>query len=262
MSGSLRYKDPIICEYLASQYVMSVMTPLVRARIERLRRHVPELDDAIIGWSERMAKINVNFPEKQPSVQVWKRIESVIVPPLKKANDHQKSPSSMWGSLPFWRWMGIGASITSCTLAFVLTTGITIQNPVVPSISGTPSYTAVMSPVREGENNIENIRFVVNVYQKTENEPSRLFIQWSERKPRLNMVTMHVWAENQTTRELTYIGMEKQGVKSLSLNKVTWDAVTNSSHLYFTKDTNKPSAVNTLFSGPCIQLESWKADSV
>ena len=262
MSGSLRYKDPVICEYLAGQYVMSVMTPLVRARIEHLRRHVPVLDDAIIKWSERMANINVNLPERKPSAQVWKRIESIVVPPMSQVNEKAKSSSSLWESLSFWRWMGLGTSITSCALAFVITTSIATQSPIAPSISNAPSYTAVMASVNEGGNSIENIRFIVNVYQKTETEPSKLFIQWSERKPRLDTVTMHVWAENQTTREMTYIGMEAQGVKSLSLNKATWDAVTNSSHLYFTKDTNKPSAVNTLFSGPCIQLESWKADSV
>lgn len=262
MSGSLRYKDPVICEHLASQYVMSVMTPRVRARIERLRQEVAELDKAIVCWSEHMAEINVNLPEKQPSNQVWKRIESIIAPPLIKSDYEEKRKSSLWGNLPFWRWIGIGTSVTSCALALVLYIGISTSNQVVPSISGAPSYTAVMSPVLDGEKNSDDIRFVVNVYQKTATEPSRLFIQWSERKPRVNAVSMHVWAENQNTGEMTYIGVEPNDAKILSLSKATWMAVSNSSNLFFTNDTNKPNTANTLFSGPCIQLGSWKKNSV
>ena len=258
MSGSLRYKDPIICEHLANQYVMSVMTPHVRSRIECLRKQVPELDNAIISWSESMAKIHEDLPEKQPSSKVWKNIESSIAPPQYKVNDQYKENSSLWNSLQFWRWTGIGTSIASLTLVIALSIGTPSANVVTPLISLAPSYTAVMSPMIDGEKNSDDIRFVVNVYQKTASEPSRLFIQWSERKPRVNTVSMYVWAENQNTGEVTYIGMEPKDAQTLSLDKETWTAVANSSNLFFTNDMNKPSVANILFSGPCIQLRSWK----
>jgi anti-sigma-K factor RskA len=257
MSGSLRYKDPIICEHLASQYVMSVMTPRVRARIECLRQHVPELDDAIVSWSESIAKIHEELPEKQPSSKVWKKIENAITS-QSVVSDQAKERLSWWDSLFFWRWTGIGASIASFALVLVLSIDTSRPHVVTPLISAVPNYTAVMSPVIDGTKNSDDIRFVVNVYQKTATEPSRLFIQWSERKPRVNTVNMHVWAENQSTGEMTYIGMEPNDAKILSLNKDTWKAVANSSNLFFTNDMNKPNTANTLFSGPCIQLGSWK----
>lgn len=262
MSGSLRYKDPVICEHLASQYVMSVMTPRVRARIESLRQEVAELDEAIVCWSEHMAEINVNLPEKQPSNQVWKRIESIIAPPLIKSDYEEKRKSSLWDSLRFWRWTGIGTSIATFALVLALSIGTSKPNIVAPMIGSAPNYTAVMSPMVDGVKNSDDIRFVVNVYQKTATEPSRLFIQWSERKPRVNAISMHVWAEDQSTGEMTYIGVEPNDAKTLSLNKATWTAVSNSSNLFFTNDTNKPNTANTLFSGPCIQLGSWKKSSV
>ncbi|QUX95611.1 hypothetical protein C0J08_09375 [Marinomonas sp. CT5] len=262
MSGSLRYKDPIICDYLASQYVMSVPTPHVKARIEYLRQQIPELDDAIINWSESVANIHKQIPGKQPSVKVWKNIDNSITQPSYKTKHPTAGSSSWWNNLLFWRLTGIGASVASLGLALVLSVDIQKANVIAPLISSAPSYTAVMSPINDGIKNSDDIRFVVNVYRKTETKPSRLFIQWSERKPRMNMTEMHVWAQEQATGKMAYIGVETNGAQSLSLNKATWTAVSNSSHLIFTTDTNKPNSENTLFSGPCIQLSSWKKNSI
>jgi len=259
MSGSLRYKNPVICEYLASQYVMAVMTPSVRARMEYLRLHVVELDDAIIAWSDSIAKIHQNLPEKQPSSHVWKRIErSIIVPPLRKAN----AKIFYWNNLILWRMTGIGASMAAFALVVMLSSYLSKPTMSLPLISSTPSYTAVMSSSSNGVRNSDDIRFVVNVYQKTTVAPSRIFIQWSERKPRVNNAVMHVWAENRNTGALTYIGAEPNEAKTWALNKITWLAVSNSSTLIFTKNKNIPTANNTLFSGPCIQLASWKSEVI
>ncbi|MDE8603081.1 hypothetical protein M3I01_009100 [Marinomonas sp. RSW2] len=257
MSGSLRYEKPTVCEHLASQYVMSVMTPLVKSRIESLRLNVPELDEAIIRWSERAVTFHENLPEKQPSSHVWKRIERSIFPPSRKI----KANKSWLSSLIFWQVTGVGASLVSLILVVTLSTGLSKPDMSLPLISSTPSYTAVMSSNSNGVRESDDIRFVVNVYQKTEAAPSRLFIQWSQRKPRVNNTSMHVWAENQNTGELTYIGVESNESKVLALNKITWLAVSNSSHLIFTKNESKPTENNTLFSGPCIQLGSWKNEA-
>jgi hypothetical protein len=258
MSGSLRYKNPTICEYLASQYVMSVMSPLVRSRIESLRLNVPELDEAIIRWSESVATLQENLPEKQPSSHVWKRIERSIFPPSRKI----MVDKSWWSSLIFWQVTGVGVSLASLILVVALSTNVSKQDMSLPLVSSTPSYTAVMSSNSNGVRESDDIRFVVNVYQKTEAGPSRLFIQWSQRKPRVNNASMHVWAENQNTGELTYIGVEPNEAKVLALSKITWLAVSNSSHLIFTKNESKPTENNTLFSGPCIQLGSWKSEAI
>ncbi|GAA0225916.1 hypothetical protein [Marinomonas primoryensis] len=258
MSGSLRYKNPTICEYLASQYVMSVMSPLVRSRIESLRLNVPELDEAIIRWSESVATLQEDLPEKQPSSHVWKRIERSIFPPSRKI----MVDKSWWSSLIFWQVTGVGASLASLILVVALSTNVSKQDMSLPLVSSTPSYTAVMSSNSNGVRESDDIRFVVNVYQKTEAAPSRLFIQWSQMKPRVNNASMHVWAENQNTGELTYIGVEPNEAKVLALSKITWLAVSNSSHLIFTKNESKPTENNTLFSGPCIQLGSWKSEAI
>jgi hypothetical protein len=257
MSGSVRYSNPIICNHLASQYVVGVMTPRVRTRVEALRFSVTELDAAIISWSEDFSQIHTNLPEKTPLSSTWSRIAAQIADATKTG----AIKASWWSNLNFWRLTGISATVASfALLLMLLVLPIQSKNPT-PLISGSPSYVAVMSPSQpklKGEKEVGNIRFVINVYQKTETTPSRLFVQWSERQPRSNQASMYLWAKDFDTGELTYVGVEPSGEEPWKLTKTTWGAVANSSVLFFTADSKKPTAQNTLYSGPCIQLGSWK----
>lgn len=261
MSGSMRYRNPVIYSHLASQYVIGVMTPRVRARVEALRTLVPELDTAIISWSEDLAPMHAHLPEKAPLPATWDRIDAQITGPATK----RKNKTIWWDSLRFWRLTGAGAILTSFALALMLWIApLQLQNPT-SLISGSPSYVAVMSPSMtglDGEKEKVDIRFVVNVYQKTETTPSQLFVQWSERQPRTSQASMHLWAKDIETGELTYVGAEPSGAESWKLTKAAWRAVANSSDLFFTADRNKPTEQNTLFTGPCIQLGGWKQNVI
>lgn len=256
MSGSLRYKHPIICDHLASQYVVGVMTSRVRARVETLRLIVPELDSAIINWSESFSSIHETLMEKTPGTDTWDKIESTLFEPAKT----NKPIFSLWQNLRFWQFTGLGASFASIVFAVVLFVSPSAPITTTPLVSSTPSYMAVMSSASEDAIAKSEIRFVVNVYQKTDTAPSKLFIQWSERQPRSMKNNMHLWAKDRNTGELSYIGIEPSGALPWNLEKTTWQAISNSSELFFTDTGDMPSAQNTLFSGPCIQLGSWKQD--
>ncbi|TYL48094.1 hypothetical protein [Marinomonas sp. IMCC 4694] len=263
MSRILRYRNPVICEHIASQYVMSVMTPRVRARTESLRLQVPALDNAIVRWAENAAKVQYALPEKVPSGEVWKRIERSI--PAKNANHVRKKPPT----LPFgWRWFGMGASFVSLALLFAFFIGAINFNTQERSlIRATPSYMAVMAPNNTKNNQqdrLNTVEFVMTVYQRTEVAPSLLFVQWSERHPRADQTNLHVWAKDQETGALTYIGAESNHLsdpqEGWALDKTTWLAIVNSSHLIVTKNAQTPSASNTLYVGPCIQLKPWQGE--
>ena len=254
MSGSLRYKNPIICDHLAGQYIAGVMSPQVRSRVEALRLTVPELNKAIIDWSEHFSPIHDSLVEKTPHINTWNKIESALfdVQILAEPN------ISLWQSLRFWQFTGLGASFASVVFAVMLFVSPSLPITAVPLVSSTPSYMAVMSSTSEEAIEKSDIRFVVNVYQKTDTDPSRLFIQWSERQPRSMKANMHLWAKDRETGVLSYIGVEPNGASPWNLEKLTWQAISNSSELFFTNTAEQPSARNTLFSGPCIQLGSWK----
>lgn len=250
MSRCLRYKNAVICEHLARQYVVGVMTPRVRKRVETLRLSNPELDQAIISWSESFSAIHEVLPEQQPQFKTWGEIENKLFKQIETNN----VKTSLWQNLRFWQFTGVGASLASIVFAimlFVLPSQPVTNNALV---STTPSYTAVMSPVA----NKNDIRFVVNAYQKTEAAPSRLYIQWSQRQPRTLNTHMHLWAKDKETEQLTYIGVEPSGDSTWDLKKPAWLAVANSSELIFTATKTTPTVQNTLFHGPCIQLSSWK----
>jgi len=263
MSASLRYKNKLICNHLASQYVVADMTPRVRARIETLRLHVPELNIAITYWSEKFSTLHKNLPDEIPPAHVWQNIERKI-----SIGKTKNKEASWWNNLFLWKATGITTSITSFALMMMLfifpaqpiADKPTVAQSAAPLISSTPSYLAVMSTHSSQINDESDIRFVVNAYKKTKNAPSRLFVQWSEEQPRSSNNSMHLWAEDRQTGKLSYIGIEPSEQKPWGLTKPSWLAISKSSRLLFTSDSNLPSATNTLFSGPCIQLGSWKQD--
>lgn len=260
MPAALRYKNEIICHHLASQYVVAEMSPRVRSRVDTLRSQVPELNDAIIFWAETFADINNYLPDTVPSEQVWQDIEQKLF-----HASMSNSKQSWWHNLRFWQITGITTSLSTFALTIMLLIGPLSPNdptlPISPLISSTPNYLAVMSSHGDQAKSGE-IEFVVNVYQKSESFPSRMFIQWSEQKSRTDKRPMHLWAKDRQTGELTYIGLEPATDTPWEFNKATWLAVSGSSHLLFTSDKQSPSAENTLFSGPCIQLGSWKQHSI
>jgi anti-sigma-K factor RskA len=111
-----------------------------------LRLNVQELDEAIIRWSERVATFHENLHEKQPSSHVWKRIERSIFPPSRKI----KVDKFWWSSVIFWQVTGVGASLASLILLVTLSTDLSKPDMLLPLISSTPSYTAVMSSNSNG----------------------------------------------------------------------------------------------------------------
>lgn len=250
MSHSLRYHQADICDHLASQYVTGTLTHRVRARVEALLPTSPELQHAVDMWAQRMSEIDYHMPEAQVRKTHWQAIHSRISP--------QTTPSetSLWQRLAFWQWTSAIAITTSLVL-FMAVFSPALSPALLPPSSvpfSTPSYVAAMSaPTQQND----EIHFVVNAYKKTENQPSRLFVQWSKRHPRTVQEALHIWAEDNDTGEIHYIGIEPEKGSPWFLQKAQWQAVANSRRLLATTNQNLPSPETTIFSGPCIQLSEW-----
>lgn len=259
MSRSIRYQNPVVYEHLASQYVAGVMTPLVRARTEALMSATPELRGAVESWANQFAQLQYQLPEESASPQLWDKIEQSITPVDSQKVAYTDEPHHWWDNLLLWRATGLTGIATSLLLAlmyFAVPLTPTVEPIAVTSASNAPSYMAAMSA--HGQSGDDTIRFVINAYEKTESHPSRIFVQWSQRHPRENQTTLHIWAEDVETGELSYIGVEPEKGQAMNLTKATWTAVSNSGRLIMTADANNPTVSNTLFSGPCVQLSDWR----
>lgn len=253
---ALRYRNPVICEHLASQYVTGVMTPRVRSRLETLLDVTPELNRAVAFWSDQMAEIQFDLPEQTANDTLWNKIEALTPEKQNTRSNKDKETTSWWKNLLLWQTTGIIGTVSSLALALMLFIA-PLNN--TPSLKTAPSYMAAMS--RHNDTS-DNIRFVINAYKKTEDTPSTLFVQWSQREPRKNSDALFLWAEDKDTGELTYIGSEPTKGEPWHLTKPTWKAISNSSRLLVTRDQQQPTQTNTLFSGPCVQLTDWKQSAI
>ncbi len=251
MSGSLRYRNELICDHLASQYVAGAMTFRVRARMESLLAVTPELDRAVAFWADQFSVLHEQLPAEVPENKTWEQIDRRI----SVLDAHEQSASnSWWQSLLLWRVAGIGGMMTSFLLAmFLLLPSISPS----PQITGGANYVATMSA-----HNIDKaeIQFVISAYKKQGDTPSRLHVQWSQGHiDKKGDQSLHLWAEDKDSGEMVYIGLQPAQEQAWDLDKPSWLAVANSSRLLMTSNTNVPDSLNTVFSGPCVQLTAWQS---
>lgn len=256
MSYSLRYHNPVICEYLASQYVTGLMTRRTRARMEQLLSSTTpefsELTTAVAFWSDKLSSIDYSSPEIASSEKTWQAIEQSI----SLAPQATVPKSSWWHSLLFWQASSVVGLAASLILAFML-----LLAPPAPIDLLGPNYMAAMS-VHQNDATNNDIRFVINAYQKTDLEPSRLLLQWSQRQAREQQQRLHIWAEDIDTGQISYIGAEPVSNAPWHLTKSAWQAISNSSRLLVTATENRPTDSTILFSGPCVQLADWQQQAI
>ncbi len=275
MSRCLRYQNAEICEHLASQYVAGMLSPRVRARIESLVKTVPELDRAIAQWSDDFSELHqhIQAPEFQTNnlESIWADIDQKTKPKTAKPRaeaTHQEEKRDWFGQLFVWKVATITSAFASLLMAVMLLTANTSQpamlDPIVKNsvpVTTGPDYLANMSNHANGS---QDIQFVITAYGKNEQRPSRLHIQWlknqtqTENKERESIESLHLWAEDRDSGELVYIGVQPEKGVQWDLNKPRWLAITNSSRLLMTRD-KVVTADNIVFSGRCLQLNSWKA---
>ncbi len=255
MSRCLRYRNTIICEHLAGQYVAGTMTPRVRSRMESLLVSTPELDRAVAFWADELSVVHEQLPPAvAPSTDIWQKIDSKITSTesSSQTTEQKTDANGWWQDLWVWKTASMAGMVTSLALALALF--FPTENAVQPTIAGA-NYIAAMSAHNQSTTDIQ---FVISAYKKQPNNPSRLHVQWSQRHPQSDKTPLHLWAEDKDSGELTYIGLQPSPEQAWDLTKPSWLAIANSSRLLMTSDKQLPNQQNTRFSGPCVQLTEWK----
>ena len=125
-------------DLMAGEYVLGVLNAErhaeAQARIARDRAFAAQ----VAAWEDRLTPLTEDVAPVAVPSHVWRRIEVALFGP-------EPQKRGLWDSLPFWRWLGAGASATAAALvAVVLTmsppqTGPSLVAALQASSSG-PSY--------------------------------------------------------------------------------------------------------------------------
>lgn len=108
----MKYTDPELIEYLASEYVLGTMVGKARRRFERLKMESYRIRRAVWEWEQRLYPITEGVEAIQPPATMWGKIKRRIQPVP------DEKPSGVWQSLTLWRsW---GALTTFATAALLI----------------------------------------------------------------------------------------------------------------------------------------------
>lgn len=250
MPGALRYRNPELCDLLASRYVTGRMTAPVRRRLERLMRREPTLEQAVAKWADRMAPLQDSLPEHQPPAALWTRIHDSLheaghdVASARQHHNLTRLPRRLMA----WRMATLISVAASLVLAIALLTDHHEQ-PLA-----TASYLAPMS--QDG-----TVVLVVSGYKRQADSPSRLAVQWSRQWPKKQSGPLYLWAEDDTNHTLVYLGQFSDSDRNWALSKTQWQALALSSRLLVGTTRDRITPAEAAFIGPCVQLEKWREKS-
>ncbi|MFT6156310.1 MAG: hypothetical protein ACI9I4_001215, partial [Neolewinella sp.] len=260
--------NPLVMEHLANQYVAGCMTWRVRNRMDNLISNTPQLEREVSFWADQFSAIQATLPTVEPSVKTWetiqKHVKASVARQRAKENELLEEAGGWWTNLSLWRTASFSGLAASALLALALINvaptppgDIVKQTPegAVTEVKLGVDYMAAMVSKGDASN---TIKFIISAYKKQPEKPSRLVVQWSKRHKRAIQEGLHLWAEDKDTGAISYIGLEPADKGAWNLNKDTWKALSNSSHLLVTSSEQAPSDENVLFRGQCVQLGAWK----
>ncbi len=138
-----------LCEKLAAAYVLGTLRGAAARRFARLAADNATIRLMVSEWEARLTPLADAVPERTPPASLWQKISTRIA----AASERKTAPagSGLWGSLAFWRGLGVAGSTAAVALLAVLMLRPpeVIQVPVemvriLPSKDTPPSYVAVL----------------------------------------------------------------------------------------------------------------------
>jgi len=115
---------------LASEYALGTLQGRARRRFERSLKDDPQLRALVNRWQDRLAPLDALGQTVQPSARIWRGIQDRV-----RTGRHRLG---LWGSLPFWRTVGLAGVAGALTLAALLAT-------LSPTRHGADTMVVVMS---------------------------------------------------------------------------------------------------------------------
>lgn len=120
----MKLAHPELRDRLAAEYVLGTMKGGARRRFQEYLKRDAGLQTQVARWESHLTPLAGRLPAIQPPARVWSRIEAQL--DRSAAYPAAKMASGFWGSLGFWRTLGLSAA----GLAAALLVAVIGLNPV------------------------------------------------------------------------------------------------------------------------------------
>ena len=142
----MNYRNPILRDRLASEYVLGTLAGLARKRFERLMRDDTELALAVEAWQARLQPLSETVPPMAPSAHLLQNIERQLgfdqAASVTKAPAVERKRNAPRASVPGF-WQRLFAPIPMGALAMGLAVGIIVPKLLL-QLPGTASDVALL----------------------------------------------------------------------------------------------------------------------
>ena len=140
-----------------AEYVLGVLDADTRAEVAHEVMVSGEAATAVALWQRRLLPLADTVVEVTPAPYVWARIhdELKLDAPVRPATP---APKGVWNSLPFWHWLGLGATAVAVALLVVVNLPPRVPTPsevsagylaaTIQQDNGSTGWVATMDPQR------------------------------------------------------------------------------------------------------------------
>lgn len=125
------YSRPELADRLAAEYVSGTMRGGARRRFKSLLSGHPALREAVGEWQGRLMPLTAEIEPRQPSPEVWKRIEAKLY----GASSEVAPRVRWWQQLALWRSLSGVGLIATVSMALLLSSPGPVQPPIVVVLS-------------------------------------------------------------------------------------------------------------------------------
>lgn len=121
----MNYRDPVLQDRLAAEYVLGGLRAGARRRFVQLMREDAALRRAVAEWEDRLLPLALALPPEAPPAHVWTAIAARVAPP---AAAPARAP--LWRGLSWWRTLSAGLATAVVVLAFLMLSPSTHRDTV------------------------------------------------------------------------------------------------------------------------------------
>lgn len=247
-----RYSSPEVVDHLASNYVMGLLSPRVKKRVETLRRDIDyrKIEQRISFWEQKLSPLNEETPELAPLPETWQHIQNKLNmgQTAARINQQKSSKQSWWSSLSLVQWSGVFSFVICAVIGFALVNPFGDPSTIE---RGALSYVAVL------EDNKQTPQVVAATYGN-----SKQLVLDIISLPDIDAEESYeLWVTSKTDNQTRSLGEIPKGQASFdrALSDAEWRLIADSSYLIISVEDEGGSAIGepsiTIISrGLCIRL--------
>jgi anti-sigma-K factor RskA len=253
-SSIQRYSSSVVVDHLASNYVMGLLSPLVRKRVDTLRAQFDyrDIDQRIDFWEQKLSPLNNAIPELAPLPDTWQNIQAKLNMGQPQTQADQKHTDKSrgifaWPSFSILKW----STAFSLMLCVILGYSLLQQNEPLDPLS----YVAVM------QDNNQNPQVVAATY----GESKKLVLDILNLPEIDSQETYELWVTSKTDNQSRSLGEIPQDITSFDrqLSEAEWRLIADSSFLIISVEDVGGSAIGepsdrVVSKGACIRLTAWE----